>query len=153
MNIIQYDEKYRKDFVDLNTAWLERFYTVEPFDQDMMDKVNELVQNGAMVYFAIENRKVIATCMTMPLSDSIWEICKLAATNQYTGTGAGSSVFKACMDYAIAHGAKKLSLISCRALKPAIHIYKKFGFKEVPLNKEFWGAEKADIEMEYVVEN
>ncbi len=93
MKIIPYEKKYRKTFVDLNTAWLERFYTVEPFDQDTMDRVEEL----------------------------------------------------------IADGAKKLSLISCRALKPAIHIYEKFGFREVPLDKAFWGAEKADIEMEYVV--
>lgn len=128
-----------------------RFYTVEPFDQDMMDRVDELIQNGAMVYLALENESVLAVCMTMPLSGDIWEMCKLAAAGQYTGTGAGSRVFKACMDYAIANGAKKLSLISCRALKPAIHIYEKFGFREVPLNKEFWGAEKADIEMEYIV--
>ncbi len=152
MQITEYQEKYRKDFVDLNTAWLSRFYTVEPFDQDMMDRVDELVHGGGMVYFALENEKVLATCMTMPLNDDVWEMCKLAAVGQYTGTGAGSAVFKACMDYAIAHGAKKLSLISCRALKPAIHIYEKYGFKEVPLNKEFWGAEKADIEMEYIVE-
>lgn len=152
MKIIQYQKKYRKDFVDLNAAWLERFYTVEPFDQDMMDRVEELIQGGGMVYFAVEDEKVIATCMTMPLYDNVWEMCKLAAVGQYTGTGAGSAVFKACMDYAIKQGAKKLCLISCRALKPAIHIYEKFGFKEVPLNKEFWGAEKADIEMEYIID-
>lgn len=151
MEIIEYDRKYRKDFVELNTAWLERFYMVEPVDRDTMERVEELVENGAMVYFAIENGKVLATCMAMPLEDNVWEICKLAATGQYTGTGAGSAVFHSCMEYAIAKGAKKLSLISCRSLKPAIHIYKKFGFKEVPLNKEYWGAEKADIEMEYIV--
>ena len=49
MLIIPYQEKYRKDFIYLNTAWLERFYTVEPFDQDMMDRVDELIQNGGMV--------------------------------------------------------------------------------------------------------
>ena len=119
MQIIPYQEKYRKEFIDLNTAWLERFYTVEPFDQDMMDRVDELVQSGGMVYFAVEDEKVLATCMTVPLSGDTWEMCKLAATGQYTGKGAGSAVFKACMDYAIDHGAKKLSLISCRALKPA----------------------------------
>lgn len=151
MEIIEYQKKYKNDFVQLNTEWLERFYTVEPFDQDMMDRVDELIESGSMVYFAVENEKVLATCMTIPLSDDVWEMCKLAAVGQYTGTGAGSAVFKACMDYAVLHGAKKLSLISCRALKPAIHIYKKFGFREVPLNKEFWGAEKADIEMEYLV--
>ena len=36
----------------------------------------------------------------------------------------------------------------CRGLKPAIHLYKKFGFHEVPYRKEFWKSEKADIEME-----
>lgn len=117
----------------------------------MMDRVDELIGKGAMVYFAVENEKVLATCMAMPLENGAWEICKLAAAGQYTGTGAGSAVFKACMDYAVNNGARKLSLISCRALKPAIHIYKKFGFKEVPLNKEYWGADKADIEMEYRV--
>lgn len=151
MKIIPYEKKYRKTFVDLNTAWLERFYTVEPFDQDTMDRVEELIADGAMVYFAVEGEKVLATCMAMPLSDGVWELCKLAAVDQYTGTGAGSAVFETCMKYAIDHGAKKLPLISCRALKPAIHIYEKFGFREVPLDKAFWGAEKADIEMEYVV--
>lgn len=151
MKIIEYDKKYKSDFIRLNTEWLNRFFMVEPVDQDMMDRVDELVEKGAMVYFAIENEKVLATCMAMPVKDAHWELCKLAATNQYTGTGAGSAVFNACIDYAISKGAKKISLISCRSLAPAIHIYKKFGFKEVPLNKAFWGAEKADIEMEYIV--
>lgn len=153
MKIVKYKKEYRKDFVELNTQWLERFFTVEPVDRDMMDRVDELIEKGAMVYFAVENDKVMATCMAMPLENDVWEICKLAAIGQYTGTGAGSAVFKACMEYAISKGAEKLSLISCRSLEPAIHIYKKFGFKEVPLKKEYWGAEKADIEMEYVVKN
>lgn len=152
MKIIAYEKRYKKDFVALNTAWLERFYTVEPYDRDMMDRAEELIDGGGMVYFAVEEGHVLATCMTIPLTGDTWEMCKLAAAGQYTGTGAGSAVFQACMQYAIAHGAKKLSLISCRALKPAIHIYEKFGFYEVPLNKAFWGAEKADIEMEYSVE-
>ena len=151
MNIIEYDKKYKNEFIRLNTEWLNRFFMVEPVDQDMMDRVDELIENGAMVYFAIEDNKVLATCMAMKVKENHWEICKLAAQNQYTGTGAGSAVFKASMDYAIKKGAAKLSLISCRSLSHAIHIYEKFGFKEVPLNKAFWGAEKADIEMEYVV--
>ena len=151
MKITEYDERYREDFVRLNTQWLERFYWVESFDKYAMDHVGELIENGAMAYFAIENDEVLATCMTMPLEDGIWEICKLAAKNQYTGTGAGSAVLRAAMNYAVSHGASKLVLISCRSLKPAIHLYKKFGFEEVPYRKEYWKSEKADIEMEYVV--
>lgn len=107
MKIIEYRKDLRKIFVELNTAWLKRFYTVEPFDQQMMDNVDELIENGAMVYFAEDDGKILVTCMTMKLSDHVWEICKLAAVGQYTGTGAGSAVFKACMNYAISKGAKK----------------------------------------------
>lgn len=81
MNIIEYDKKYKNEFIRLNTEWLNRFFMVEPVDQDMMDRVEELIENGAMVYFAIENDKVLATCMAMPIKENHWEICKLAAQN------------------------------------------------------------------------
>ena len=151
MKIIPYESKYREDFIRLNTEWLERFYWIEDFDQDAMDRVDELVQNGAMAYFAVENGEILATCMTMPLENDTWEMCKLAARNQYTGTGAGNSVFCACMSYAVSHGAKRLVLISCTGLKAAIHLYRKNGFHEVPYRKDYWKSEKADIEMEKTI--
>lgn len=151
MEIVEFQKKYEKDFIELNTAWVERFFVMEQADRDVLEHVEDLLKTGAMVYFAVEDDHVLATCMAMPLGEDVWEICKLAATGQYTGKGAGSAVFKASMEYAIAHGAKKLMLISNRRLKPALHIYEKYGFKEVPLNKAYWGFDRADIQFEYVV--
>ena len=48
-----------------------------------------------MIYFAIENGVVYATCMAQPMTNNEWEICKLAADERYEGHGAGSAVFKA----------------------------------------------------------
>lgn len=149
MKIISYRPEYREAFVQLNTEWLNRFFWVESFDQYAMDYVEELIAQGAMVFFALDDDgDVLATCMAMPLEDTTWEICKLAVKNQYTGTGAGSAVLQAAMQYAENHGATKEVLISCRSLAPAIHLYKKFGFHEVSYRKDFWKSEKADIEME-----
>lgn len=148
MEVIEYQEKYKEAFVELNIAWIARYFTPEQADYDVLDHVDELLEKGSMIYFAVEDGKVLATCMAMPLGDDVWEICKLAATGQYTGKGAGSAVFKASMDYAVKNGAKKLTLISNRRLKPALHIYEKFGFHEVELNKAYWGFERADIEFE-----
>lgn len=149
MKIVPYHPRYREAFVRLNTAWLTRFYWVENFDQYAMDHVEDLIAQGAMVFFALDEQgEVLATCMAMPLEGTTWELCKLAARNQYTGTGAGSAVLQAAMRYAEAHGATKEVLISCRSLAPAIHLYRKFGFREVPYRKGFWKSEKADIEME-----
>ena len=151
MEIVEYQEKYKQAFIDLNTQWVERFFTMEDTDREVLDHVEDFLKEGGMIYFAVEGGTVLATCMAAPLGDGVWEILKLAASGQYTGTGAGSAVFKASMDYAIAHGAEKLTLISNSRLKPALHIYRKFGFREVPLNKAYWGYERADIEFEYQV--
>lgn len=151
MNIVEYHEKYKKDFIRLNTEWVEKYFTMEDADREILEHVDDLLKSGAMIFFALEEEEVLAVCMAMPLGGNVWEICKLAAAGQYTGTGAGSAVFKKCMDYAVEHGAEKLTLISNRRLQPALHIYRKFGFREVELEKDYWGYERADIQFEYLV--
>lgn len=44
--------------------------------------------------------------MVIPKGDDIWEICKLATDEKYQGQGAGSSVLKACINYAKEHKQK-----------------------------------------------
>ena len=153
MEIIPYQKKYRKDFIELNTAWIERYFLIEEDDLKIFNHVDDYIDSGSMIFFALEEHKVLATCMAMPLNNGVWELCKLAAAGQYTGKGAGSAVMRACMDYAITHGAKKLTFISNRKLKPALHIYEKLGFQEVPLNNDYQDYERADIQFELVVES
>lgn len=150
MKVVEYQEKYKKDFVQLNTAWVERFFEMEQEDREILGHVEEFLEKGGMIYFAVEDERVLATCMVYPTGDDVWEMCKLAAAGQHTGKGAGSAVFKACMDYAIGHGAKKLTLISNHILKQALHIYEKFGFQRVALDRgdEY---ERADVQCEYIV--
>lgn len=150
MEIIEYQKKYEKDFIELNTAWVEKYFVMEQEDRDILYHAEDFLKKGGMIFFAVENDKVLATCMVFPFGNNIWEICKLAANEKYQGNGAGSAVFKACMDYAIVHGAEKITLISNHILKPALHIYEKFGFKRVSLNRgeEY---ERADVQCEYIV--
>lgn len=149
MKVIEYQDKYKKDFIALNVAWIEKYFTIEDADREILEHVDEELEKGAMVFFAVENDKVLATCMALPEGNDIWEICKLAADENYEGHGAGSAVFKACMDYSIAHGAKKLTLISNHILKPALHIYEKFGFKQIKVDRTEY--ERCDVQCEYIV--
>lgn len=102
-----------------------------------------------MIYFATENDEVMATCMTRHIGNEIWEICKLAANEKYKGKGAGNAVFEQCMKYAIDHGAKKLFMISNSRLQAALHIYHKYGFKEIKLKD--YEYERGDIAFELTV--
>ena len=151
MEIVAYQPCYKQDFIALNTAYVEKFFVMEQADRDILEHVDEWLDKGAMIYFAVEENQVLATCMAQPLGHAVWEICKLAADEQYQGRGAGQAVFQAAMQYAIRQGAEKLTLISNRILKPALHIYEKFGFQEVPLEKAYWEYDRADIQFEYLV--
>lgn len=88
-----------------------------------------------MVYFAVENNTVLATCMTMKTETNTWEICKLASNKNVNHKGAGSAVVKAGTEYAIKQGAKKLIIVSNTILKPALHIYKNSDLKKYPWMK------------------
>lgn len=146
MEIVTYRKQYKRDFVELNLAWLNKYFKVEPQDEEMLSGVETLISEGAAVYFAVEGDRVIATCMVVPRPDHVWEICKLATDEKYQGKGAGSAVLKACMDHAAAHGAEKLLIVSNRKLSAAMHLYAKMGFREVPIdNMEY---ERVDIQLE-----
>lgn len=149
MDIIPYQSQYKQDFVNLNLAWLEKYFVVEAQDAAMLNGVEELIDEGAGVFFALEGETVIATCMTLPRENDVWEICKLATDEHYQGKGAGSAVLNACIDFAICHGAKKMMIVSNRILTAAMHLYEKRGFKEVPIdNMEY---ERVNIQLELIL--
>ncbi len=149
MNIIPYELKYKADFIRLNKAWVEKFFgRLEEEDLHTLGGVEEILARGGQIFVALQDAQVLAVCMAKPLESNIWEICKLATDENLQGRGAGSAVFKACLEYAQTRNAKKIMLISNRILKPALHIYEKFGFKEVPLQGKPY--ERADIQMEWV---
>ncbi|QNM06532.1 GNAT family N-acetyltransferase [Qiania dongpingensis] len=146
MKIISYQEIYKEDFIRLNLIWIKKYFKVEPQDIEMLNDVEDFLAKGAAVYFAVEQDRAIATCMVVPREGQVWEICKLAADENYMGRGAGSAVLKACIDYAKEHGAEKLMIVSNTVLSAAMHLYAKAGFKEVPIdNMEY---ERVNIQLE-----
>lgn len=49
--------------------------------------------------------------------------------------------------WALDHGAKRLFILSNSKLKPALHIYRKYGFKEIKLDN--YEYVRGDIAFEY----
>lgn len=148
MKIIPFEEKYRQDFIDFNTDWIESYFGfLEEHDKETFDKIDEELDRGAMIFFAVENDVALATCMAMPMEGTTWEICKLGSNKKLPHKGAGSAVFEAAMDWALTHGAEKLFILSNSCLQPALHIYRKFGFEEVKL--ENYGYVRGNIAFEY----
>ncbi|MFQ9513179.1 MAG: GNAT family N-acetyltransferase [Clostridia bacterium] len=148
MEIVKYKSEYKNDFIRLSKNWITKYFALESDDFEVFENIDKLIKNGAMIYFAIENGVVYATCMAQPMTNNEWEICKLAADERYEEHGAGSAVFKACMDYALENGANKLTILSNSILKPALHIYEKYGFYEIPVDNTHH-YKRVDIQFEY----
>lgn len=152
MKIIPYDSKYKKQFIEYNTDWiLDYFGFLEPEDEETFASIEQELADNAMIYFAVEEDDVLATCMTKPMQDGVWEICKLASNKHLPHEGCGSLVFEAAMQWAIDHGASRLFILTNSKLKAALHIYEKYGFQEVKLND--YGYVRGDIAFEKRIES
>lgn len=90
----------------------------------------------------------MACCMVGPRPDGEWEIMKLAARGMYTGTGAGNAVLQACILYAKEKGIEKLRIVSNRRCVQAVHLYRKSGFTEIPVDRKKFPFQRADIAFE-----
>ena len=70
----------------------------------------------------------------------------MAVKEAFLGQNMGNEMLTFCLDQAKKLGIKKLVLYSNTKLGPAIHLYRKFGFSESPLNASIY--KRADIKME-----
>lgn len=149
MKIVPYDPKYRKDFVELNRAWISELFELEPEDLRELEQVEATVRQGGNVFFALdEDGAVMACCMVGPRADGDWEIMKFAARGMYTGTGAGNACLQACIRYARERGIRRLIIVSNRKCVRALHLYRKNGFLEMPVDREKFPFQRADIAFE-----
>lgn len=149
MQVIEFEEKYRRAFIDFNTDWIESYFDhLEAPDLELFQNIDKEIAAGAMIFFAVEHSEPLATCMTRPIGTDVWEICKLGSNAHLPHRGAGSAVFKAAMDWALSHGARRLFILTNSRLKAAMHIYEKFGFNEVKLDD--YEYDRGDIAFEYI---
>ena len=152
MRVVPYDYKYKNDFIEMNKAWISKMFAMEPEDERELGNIEPYVEKGSQIFFALdEEEKVMACCMIAPREDGDWEIMKFAARGMYTGTGAGSACLKACIDYAKELHLPKIIIVSNRMCAHAVHLYRKFGFEEIPVDKERFPFERANIAFEMML--
>lgn len=149
MKIVPYEPRLKEDFIELNKAWISGMFAMEPEDERELGNIEPYIRAGGQIFFALdEDESVMASCMIAPREDGDWEIMKFAARGMYTGTGAGSAVLRACIDYARQRRVPKVIIVSNRRCVQAVHLYRKYGFEEIPVDKERFPFERADIAFE-----
>lgn len=148
MEIIPFEPKYAAAFKELNIEWLEHFFWVEPHDEEVLSHPEKyIIAPGGKIFLVKDDDQIVATVALMKMQEGIFELTKMAVTPEVRGKKVGQKLMEHTLNFSRNQGWEKLIIYSNRKLENAIYIYKKFGFKEIPLEKDL-PYDRADIKME-----
>ncbi|WAC02594.1 GNAT family N-acetyltransferase [Lacinutrix neustonica] len=150
MEIVSFKTKYSKAFYQLNREWLETFFYVEPFDEEVLSNPETYIINkGGHIFFALLDNNIVGTVALMPLpKQKAFELTKMTVSPEYRGHKIGQKLMQHCIDFARTENFNRLLLYSNTRLENAIYIYRKYGFIDIPVEANC-PYKRCNIKMEY----
>lgn len=149
MEILPYEPRFREAFCALNKEWITRYFEVEEADLRALEHPQEyILDRGGFIFVGCYKGEPVGVCALLRMDDPEYdyELAKLAVSPEAQGLGLGVRLCEAVIEKARQMGAGKIFLESNTRLHPAIHIYRKVGFRELPKRPSEY--KRADIWME-----
>jgi ribosomal protein S18 acetylase RimI-like enzyme len=151
IQIISYSPEHQPHFERLNRAWIEKYFWLEEIDKWVLQQPDEaILSKGGAILMALYNDEVAGTVALKKVSDKVYEFTKMAVDENFQRRGIAEALSYAAFEKASKMGAKKVILYSQTSLAPAITLYRKLGFTEVPMDTDLY--KRADIKMERELE-
>ncbi|SDR67274.1 Ribosomal protein S18 acetylase RimI [Christiangramia echinicola] len=136
MQIVDWKPEYSEEFKNMNIHWLEEFFWVEPHDEEVLgDPKKHIIDPGGMIFFVKEIDEIIGCVALMKIENNIFELTKMAVKPKHRGKKIGQQLMQHTLDFARNEGWDRLIIYSNRKLENAIHLYRKYGFIEIPIEK------------------
>lgn len=151
VEILDYTPEFHDDFKRLNYEWIEKFFTVEDADRELLEHPNERILNpGGAILLARYEGEIVGVCALFRKDDETLELAKMAVTPKVQGRSIGWTLGCAAVDKARSLGAKKLHIDSNTKLKAAMKLYAKMGFVRVVGPPSPY--EKCNIQLEKILD-
>ncbi|MBC7507564.1 MAG: GNAT family N-acetyltransferase [Ferruginibacter sp.] len=147
IEIIPFTDNLAINFAELNKAWLKKYFEVEPKDEQMLGNPQKYyIEEGGFIYFAMYKGEIAGTIALLKVNETIFELSKMAVDEKFQGKNIGNKLIAHCLEEAKRLNLDKIILYSNTTLGPAIHLYEKFGFREIVGFKSDY--KRANIKME-----
>lgn len=147
IKIIEFSEDLSEPIKTLNYEWIETYFRLEDIDIiTLSNPKKHIIDKGGYIYYAKLNDEIVGTVSLIKKSEDVYELSKMAVSSKAQGYGVATILLEHCMHIANKKHIAKLVLYCNTHLKSAMHLYNKFGFKEVELETGLY--ERADIKME-----
>ena len=148
LHFIPFKTEHSKEFKALNIEWLESFFVVEPYDELVLSNpIDQIITPGGFIFMASLNGEIIGTFAFIKKEEGVYEFSKMAVTPKQRGKGFGNQIVRFVIRFAEQHHWEKLILYSSTKLENSIHLYRKYGFIEVPIDPDIKYA-RGNIKME-----
>ena len=163
--IVGYHPKYADDFAALNYQWITQFFVIEPEDRAALDHPEAYaIDNGGEIFFLLDRSSggetVIGTAALVPKrvpkkvpkktwkeapqqavaqtaeTIEVYELAKMAVSPNRQGEGLGQLLLQHCIEFARQRRGKRMILTTNDILKPALAVYPKLGFRDLPVNPD-----------------
>ena len=144
--IMEYESIHQPWFEKFNRDWIEKYFWMEPLDFDVLQHPEEhIIKKGGFIFMASVSHEMAGTVALKYSAPGIYEFTKMAVAEKYRGKQIGRLLADAAIDKARKLGAEKIILYSNTILAPAISLYRKLGFVEVPVDGPY---KRSNIKME-----
>jgi GNAT superfamily N-acetyltransferase len=138
VKVIDYESRLAADFALLNYQWINEYFSVEEEDRKALDAPKDYaILSGGNIFFVMEDDDPVGTVAMVPVmasssqTESVFELAKMAVRPDKRGKGYGSLLVNRCISFAREKNAKEIMLVTNDALKPALALYQRAGFKKV----------------------
>ncbi|HDZ03879.1 hypothetical protein LCGC14_0199480 [marine sediment metagenome] len=148
LTIVPFETKYTHNFKDLNIAWITEYFIMEDKDRELLEKSqSSIIDKGGYIFMGLWKKDPVGCFALIKKTDKRFELGKMAVNKSHHGLQIGQKLLVYAIDFAKNKNWETLELYSSTKLDTALHIYKKYGFINVPLedNLEYL---RSDIKME-----
>ncbi len=142
--VIYGSEIYFKSLYEALTAVARERIYIEMIEPPAFDKVCEfqrdLIKKNIPTYYAVHNKRVVGWCDVFP-SDNPRQSHRgslgMGILPEFRGQGIGTKLVDAVLRHAKVYGLEKVELNVYTSNKAAVALYKKCGFEEEGLIKQY----------------
>lgn len=151
VEIVSFSANYRQAYKELNEAWITQYWDMEASDHKALDAPEEsIIEKGGYIAIAIKDKKAVGTCALIKMNNDCYELAKMAVAEPIRGLGVGYLLGQHCIEKAAEMGSSRIYLESNTKLRSAINLYRKLGFKRLPLKESPYA--RCNIQMELILQ-
>ncbi len=134
VRVVEYGPQWRDDFARLNLEWIERWFTVEKADEEILgDPDTNVLKSGGAILMAVDDHdRAVGTVALKHHGDRVYELTKMAVEPGNRGEGIGRFLMDAAIDRYRQLAGDLLFLESHSKLEAALRLYETSGFQHRP---------------------